>query len=207
MTDQRRREGAKSNHQTWGIWFILQFWKILRSHSETIEPTPLNGRLLLQEGATGAETQDQESAEELSGTVSAALHTLQVHFQYLHLACDAKQQRGEWGSLGSDPENRERPLFHPEVEIHALLGLYSDSAALLHHSTSFPQITIQTTWTTADCGENAQIRSSAWPMPAVVFISFISRHDYYRLNHLYKQVSKGNLLEVSVTISLFQLAI
>lgn len=111
-------------------------------------------------------------------------------------------------AMGSDPESRGRPLFHPEVEIHAVLGLWdSDSVALLHHSASFPQITIQTTWATADCGENTQTRSSAWPMPAVVFISFTSRHDHYRLNRVYKQVSKGNLLQVSVTISLFQLAI
>lgn len=95
MTDQRRRVGDKSNHQTWGMWFILQFGKVLGSHGETVEPAPLNGRLLLQEGVPGAENQDQESAEEPSGTVSAASYTQQVHCQYLHLARDAKQQRGE----------------------------------------------------------------------------------------------------------------
>lgn len=36
--------GAKSKHQTRGVWFILQFWKTLPSHSEKTEPTALTGR-------------------------------------------------------------------------------------------------------------------------------------------------------------------
>lgn len=195
MTDQRRREGAKSNHQTWGIWFILQFGKILRSHSESVESTDSGPGV-----CRGAEWDSFCCLAHTAGSLSTFYTSTLLVMQS---SSEASEE-----AMGSDPESRERPLFHPEVEIHALLGLWdSDSVALLHHSTSFPQITIQTTWATADCGENTQTRSSAWPMPAVVFISFISRHDYYRLNHLYKQVSKGNLLEVSVTISLFQLAI